>query len=473
MLGDGWNTDIAIIIAVILNLTLVSISVVLTIHVLLHKSDPKASLLWIALLWFAPLFGAAFYLSFGINRISRRAAKLAEAIDAEYIGVGDCAITPQKNGESKWLGVERLGDHVTSSMRLPGNTIDIIEGVAESHNAMTEAIAEAKKTIMLSTYIFRRNKLGLNLADALVRADRSGVDVKVLLDGVGNGFLRSRVYHRLKRGGVEVQRFSYSIWPWRMPYLNLRNHRKILIIDDKLGFTGSMNIGHVKNLETHFRIRGPVLTQMLKAFDTDWRMSGAEPLPQIFSTQIPESVGGGSARGVLSGPVHQQERLRWILLSAMGAATKRIRIVTPYFVPDRGLLSGLLLASLRGVKVEIILPRKSNYPFVDWASQWQIEDLFKVGCEFYYRKDVFDHSKLLTIDGRWSLIGSSNWDARSFRLNYEFDIECDDRDFAGRLDKIIDHRKAVSKRLSERDFQKQSLPIKLRNSLARLLLPYL
>ena len=433
MFGDWWHTDIGLAVAIAVNIALISVSVVLTIHILLHKSDPKASLMWIALVWFAPLFGAAFYLLFGINRISRRAQKL---IDHNIqIGNNTAPLVDDFDlADDPWIEFRRLGNHVTDSRRCRGNNVEIIEGISAVHLAMVSAIDGAEKTIVLATYIFRRDDLGLALANALVRADQRGVDVKVLLDGVGNGLWRSRIYRQLKAGGVDVHRFLHSVWPWRMPYLNLRNHRKILIIDGAIGFTGSLNIGRVSNLETHFKIGGPILNQMLTAFDFDWRLAGGSLLPKVFKGPFLKEVGKMEARAIPSGPIYPRERLRWILLGAMGAATKNIRIVTPYFIPDQGLLSGLIMAALRGVTVEVILPKNSNYGFADWAGRRQLQELLRAGCHIYLRDDVFDHSKLMTIDGHWALIGSSNWDARSLRLNFEFDFECEDVTFAIELE---------------------------------------
>lgn len=471
MFLEGWNPSIGLPIAIALNLIIISISIVLTIHILLHKSDPKASLLWIVLVWFAPIIGATFYLLFGINRITRRAKRLQSVKAAG----GHSQNRPHEVGtqEGPWNEFQVLGDKVTGLTRSLGNDIEILEGIERIHESMISAIESAQTTVILSTYIFRRNDLGKAVANALVQADQRGVDVKVLLDGVGNGFFRSRIYRQLRRGGVDVERFLHSFWPWRIPLLNLRNHRKILVVDGNLGFTGSMNLGRVKNLETHFQITGPVTSQFTGAFEQDWIFAGGEALPKSFHPIDQGNAGAILARGIESGPIYKKERLRWMILGALGAASKRIRIVTPYFIPDRGLLSGLVLAALKGVEVEIILPKKSNYPFADWASNKQIEDLLRAGCHIYHRPNLFDHSKLMTIDGKWALLGSSNWDARSLRLNFEFDLECENVAFVEKLDACIDARRTNCAKIDIKTLMQRSIFKKLRDSCARLLLPYL
>lgn len=471
MFGEWWNTDLGFVLTLLFQGLLIAVSIGLTIHILLNKSDPKASLMWIALVWFAPIFGAVFYLFFGINRITRRAQRImreSRAADGRSLLKDDFDFA-----DDPWTEFRRLGNHVTHSRRHRGNAIEIFEGIERIHNAMISAIERAETTVVLSTYIFRRDDLGIALTNALIKADQRGVDVKVLLDGVGNGFLRSKTYRQLKSGGVEVRRFLHSFWPWRMPLLNLRNHRKILVIDNHTAFTGSMNIGRVRNMETQIKIMGPVTRQFLQAFEYDWILAGGISLPEVFHKPYTKKVGTVVARGVLSGPIYRRERLRWILLGAVSSATKNIRIVTPYFIPDQGLSSGLILAALKGVKVEIILPKKSNYAFADWASHRQIKDLLRAGCQIYHRPDVFDHSKIMTIDGHWALIGSSNWDARSLRLNFEFDVECESQEFVAELDRLIDQRRAKSKAMIWQEFESRSLLVKLREASSRLLLPYL
>lgn len=471
MFGEWWHSDLGLALTLILQCLLVAISISLTIHILLNKSDPKASLMWIALVWFTPIFGAVFYLLFGINRITRRAQRLIHNGAPESDNV--IKQTDFDYADDAWIEFRRLGNHVTHSRRCRGNDVEILEGIETIHKAMIDAIKGADKTIVLSTYIFGRDDLGIALADALVSADQRGVDVKVLLDGVGNGFFRSKTFRQLRNGGVDVRRFLHSKWPWRMPLLNLRNHRKVLIIDDHTAFTGSMNIGRVRNLETHFKIEGGVTRQFMKAFEYDWVLAGGSKLPENFQGTFNKAVGTVAARGIASGPIYRRERLRWVILGALGAATKQIRVVTPYFIPDKGLLAGLVLAAFRGVQVDIILPKRSNYPFADWASYWQLKDLLRAGCNIYHRPDVFDHSKLMTVDGKWALIGSSNWDARSLRLNFEFDMECEDELFVAELDDVLMGRMQQSTLLNWDDFKNRTFFEKIRDASARLLLPYL
>lgn len=442
-----------------------AISLCLSVHILLKKTDHKASILWIALVWAIPFFGGLLYLLLGINRISRRASKL-----------GIVSSSPLRSDSYKAAShidpsFLELGINVSGNPPVPGNTVKIVRGNRQIQNLMIDLIDEAEKSVWLSSYIFRKDNLGLRVADALLKAQSRGVDVRVLLDGFGNSVYRAGIFRFLRKGGIKIQRFLFSIWPWRMPYLNLRNHRKILIIDRKMCLTGSSNIGDVNNQETHFHMEGPITSYFERQFEADWNLeksAKANPIPPSIDIK-----GNAALRLIESGPNHHSENLRWILMGALGMAKKRIRIVTPYFVPDRGLISSLILARLRGVDIEIIIPGKSNYFFVDWASRHQIKPLIEAGCSIYLRNDGFDHSKFVTIDGAWCLFGSSNWDARSIRLNFEMDVECFDKDVCAELDGIMDSILVDNEALSSFIYETRSIPIRLRDAFARLALPYL
>ncbi|MEP3655647.1 MAG: phospholipase D-like domain-containing protein [Litorimonas sp.] len=473
MFESWWNTEIGVLLTFGMQALFIAVSVSLTVHILLNKSDPKASLMWIALVWFAPVFGAVFYLLFGINRISRRAARLEESPQRSFSSSTEYEHPASDQEESLGLEFHRLGNFVTRSHRTLHNRIEILQGVTEIHDEMRRAIEAADTSIILSTFIFKNDTLGKEIAQTLVRAAQRGVDVKVLLDGVGRGPFSSRIRKRLENGGVDLQRFLHGFWPWRAPFLNLRNHRKILVIDGRTAFTGSLNIGRVKNLETHFKIHGPVTKQFTETFKKDWALACGKALPDDVLKKNFERSGNVIARGIRSGPAYENERLRWIILGALGCAKREIRVVTPYFIPDRGLLSGLTLAALKGVDVEIVLPKHSNFPFADWAAEHQLKGLIEAGCNIYRRSDLFDHSKLMTIDGKWALVGSSNWDARSLRLNFEFDLECEDSEFIANLNEVIAERRVNSSLVRLADLENSSMIKRLRDASARLLLPYL
>jgi cardiolipin synthase len=183
--------------------------------------------------------------------------------------------------------------------------------------------------------------------------------------------------------------------------------------------------------------------------------------------------GKGIVRGITDGPDEDFDKLRMVLLAALAAARSSIRIVTPYFIPDSEIVSGLRIAALRGVEVEIILPETSNLRMVKWASDAGLEELLQEGCRVFLTRPPFDHSKIMVVDRSWVLLGSANWDARSLALNFEFNMECYDFQLAAEVDKIIDEKKFLARGLSLEEIYKRHILIKLRNRFFRLFSPYL
>ncbi len=178
-------------------------------------------------------------------------------------------------------------------------------------------------------------------------------------------------------------------------------------------------------------------------------------------------------RGIADGPDEDFEKLRWTLLGALSIARRSVRIVTPYFLPDNAIISSLNLAAMRGVKVEILLPSINNLPVVHWASRSMWWQILEHGCRIWLTAPPFDHSKLMIVDGCWSLVGSANWDARSLRLNFEYNLECYDTSFASRIEAIIDEKRTGAREITMEDVDKRGLPVRLRDGVARLLSPYL
>jgi cardiolipin synthase len=270
--------------------------------------------------------------------------------------------------------------------------------------------------------------------------------------------------------------------PRLFQYANLRMHRKILVVDGQVGFTGGMNIraGHWLTRApahpvrcVHFRIDGPVVADMQRAFTDDWAFATGERLDGERWFAPVGRYGPVAARGVPDGPDADIDNILEILLGALSVATRRARIVTPYFLPDSEVLRALHVAALRGVDVEIVLPGRSNVPLMDWAMTPQLPELIEKGCRIYFASPPFDHSKLFVVDGNWSLIGSTNWDARSLRLNFEYNLECYDRGLAAAIDAIIDAKIAVSRPVVRDELLALPYAIRLRNGVARLFSPYL
>ncbi len=225
--------------------------------------------------------------------------------------------------------------------------------------------------------------------------------------------------------------------------------------------------------DLHFRVEGPVVGELQEAFANDWAFTTGEILDgEIWFSELKES-GDVIARVVPDGPDADFENARWTLLAALAEAQASVKIVTPYFLPDNALITALNLASLRGVRVDIILPAKNNLPFVHWASRAQWWQMLERGCRIWLTPPPFDHSKLMIVDGHWVLFGSANWDARSLRLNFELNVECYNREFALEMEKIVEGKISTAHEVTKAEVDARIFPAKLRDAIARLFSPYL
>ncbi len=448
-------------------------------HAILHRRDPRAALWWVGVSWFLPIVGPILYYFLGINRIERKAFRLRRRNPPPRLSspalllsrAGDPhTISPRMR---HLLPLARLADSVVGRPLLPGNNIEPLIGGEAAYPAMIRAIDEAKESIGLDIYIFNDDRAGRLFIDAMARAVARGVQVRVLVDDVGAGFFWSSVDRELNERKIPVAYFLPKFAPWRVAYMNMRNHRKILTVDGRIGFAGGMNIYENHFQDIHFRVEGPVVAQMQEAFREDWYFTTGEVLTGPAWFPELKEAGIVKARGISDGPDEDFEKCRWTILGALANAQESVRLVTPYFVPDAALISGLNVAALSGIQVDIVLPEKNDLVLVQWASQatrWQV---LERGCRVWLSPPPFDHSKLLLVDRAWTLFGSSNWDTRSLRLNFEFNIECYDEALANRLETLVDKKISQARRLTLAEVDARPLPQKLRDGFARLFAPHL
>lgn len=302
----------------------------------------------------------------------------------------------------------------------------------------------------------------------------------MIVDGIGSGYFSPAAWRHLHRLGVPAGLFMHSVLPWRMPFLNLRTHKKLLILDGQVAFTGGVNISDDNRVaegpdfpirDTHFKIEGPVVEHLTQAFIADWLFVSGEELEGEAWLPPLAPAGDVTARVVTSGPDADIEKIATVVLHAITLAKDSIRLTTPYFLPNDLIVSALCLAATRGVEVDVVIPRKSDHRFVDWATRGHIDPLLRSGVRVWIDEPPFDHSKATVIDGQWCFVGSANWDSRSFRLNFELNVEVYDADLARALEAFISEKRQT--RLTLADLDARSLPIRLRDAAVRLLLPYL
>jgi cardiolipin synthase len=459
-----------------------------TIHAVLRRRDSRAVIAWVGLVWLAPLAGSVAYACLGVNRIYRKAASLN--IRAAWTHQREIRLTRDEIEQRDGLvaeypnlrGLVALGRQLSGRPVSPGNEVEVLVDGDQAYPAMLAAIESAEKSITLLTYIFDSDRIGEQFLERLVSAHRRGVAVRVLIDDVGARYSRPTMLRRLSEQHVPVASFLPTRTPRLFKFANLRNHRKILVVDGKRGFTGGTNIreGHCLKLKpaypvqcVHFQIHGPVVASMQEVFAFDWAFASGESLSGDTWFPPLQRVGGVWARGISDGPDEDFELISDTMLGGLAAATESVRIVSPYFLPDAPLIRMLNVTAMRGVDVKIVMPAVSNIAIVQWAAMAQLWQLLEKNCRIYLSPPPFDHTKLMVVDDIWSLIGSSNWDPRSLRLNFEFNVECYDRQLGSQLRELIEGKIRLSHELTMAEIQSRPLLIQLRDGLARLLTPYL
>jgi cardiolipin synthase len=391
---------------------------------------------------------------------------------------------PQHEGAEHLKMLARTVSRVVAQPLTAGNKIEPLVNGDAAFPAMLAVIEAAKKSVALGTYIFDNDASGRQFVAALARAVARGIAVRVLIDAAGTRYSWPPITYRLRHNKIPFAKFlpASVFTPWRVATINLRNHRKSLIVDGTIAFTGGMNIRHGNVIadkprspvqDLHFRVEGPVVAQLQEAFANDWAFATRETLDgEIWFPELKES-GSVIARAIPDGPDGDFDKARWTLLAAVGEAQTSVQILTPYFLPDNALVTALNLASLRGVRVDIILPAKNNLPFVHWASRAMWWQVLERGCHIWLTPPPFDHSKLMIVDGHWVSFGSANWDARSLRLNFELNVECYGRDFAQEMEKVVAEKLRGAHEVTQAEVDKRSLPVKLLDAIARLFSPFL
>ncbi|MBW8283008.1 MAG: cardiolipin synthase [Rhizobium sp.] len=422
------------------------------IHAAMTKREVRSAIGWVGVIVLSPLLGALIYAVAGVNRIRRKSLISRRALHLDelwrtlsHYGVSRDEVETRFG--SRMAGLKTLGDRVAKHALSSGNRIDMLSSGDETYAAFCAAIDAAERSIILETYIFDRDTAGLRVADRLIAAHKRGVSVRVLIDAVGARYSVPSIPGYLAEGGVTVAAFNGKVVAGlRLPYANLRTHRKILVVDGAVAFLGGMNIraafeGDEAARDTHFRLTGPAVADIFAVAAEDWHFETGEILNGEVWNVAPFTAEPGTpsfVRTVVSGPDTNLETNHKMMMGAFSVAEKSIRIMSPYFLPDNILLGALATAARRGVTVDIVIPARNNLAIVSHAMAAQFDQILKDGSRIFRAQGPFDHSKLMTVDGEWVFVGSSNLDSRSLRLNFEIDIEVFDAAFAATIDARID-----------------------------------
>jgi cardiolipin synthase len=463
-------------------------SVLSTIHIAMTKQDVKSAIGWVAVVIFSPLLGATFYLFAGINRIRQKRLSAQREMAKHELAVMERLVARDLTdyADPHLDALRKLGNNVCENELLNGNRVEILDSGDETYPAMLEAIASARQCVVLQSYIFDHDAIGVKIAQALIDANNRGVQVRVLIDAVGAKYSSPPITRLLKDSGIAVARFLPTAIGIRLVYANLRSHRKLLVVDGSLALAGGMNIrsgfmtafaGDNRANDTHFKVTGPIARQLMNSFAHDWEFTTRESLPTAPWFEYPPQALSGDdvtpARVVPSGPDRTMGSNQSMILGALSVARHHVRIQSPYFLPDMVLMAALVTAARRGVTVDVLIPGHNNLKLVGAAMEAQLELLIKDGVRVWRTSGAFDHSKLLTIDHQWSYVGSSNIDPRSLRLNFELDLEVYSRALANHLSQRIDSKIAHGKLVTLAELQAVPFLVRLRNRLIWLVSPYL
>lgn len=457
------------------------------IHAAMTKNDVRAAIGWVGIILMSPILGPLLYLVAGINRIRQTHISVLRNKTLKDYAHNTTPVLADVGTISgaQFQSLRVLGDRISHFPLRDGNNIQILSGGDETYPAMIAAINQAQKSVALQTYIFDDDPEGRKVADALTQAHKRGVHVRVLIDAIGSKYSHPPIIRLLRKHGVPAALFMTNpLGVLRMPYANLRSHRKILVVDGRVAFTGGMNIrgdfvkaqaGENLANDTHFQVEGPVVLQLISVFASDWLFTTGEELP--FATWCSDAWAAPlphvPARCIRSGPDRYMACTHQLLLGAFAVAQSHIRIQSPYFLPDQVLLGALNTAARRGLQVDIVIPGQNNLRLVNYAMTAQLDQVIASGCRVWRAKGNFNHSKLITIDGTWSYIGSSNMDPRSLRLNFELDMEIYSPNTAQDIQKLIDTEIENADMVTRHSLKAIPFRKRLRNRIIWLASPYL
>jgi cardiolipin synthase len=461
--------------------------------VLARRKEPSSTIAWILTLVFLPALGAMLFLAFGRDRVrwpARRKRDLDALVRAQVAAsrdetgdTGRRAALALDGATSLEQALFRVGAHLTHLRPSTGNRVDVLTDGNATFDAIGAAIDSARHHVHAQYYLIRNDATGAWFRDRLVAAARRGVTVRLLLDGYGCFALGPRWRRPLRKAGVHVADFL----PMRSVLLqpvNLRNHRKIVVVDGTVAFTGGFNVGdeyrgQMKGLggwrDVHLRIEGPATAELQRVFFQDWAFASSERIdPQAyFPPRESPPVGNATIAVVPSGPDTRNEAIHRMFFGAIVGAEHEVLVTTPYFVPTESLLVAMELAAMRGVDVELLLPGRSNHRVTYHAGRSFYEPLLDAGVGLLEYAPGIVHAKTLVVDRHVALVGSANMDLRSFRLNFEVHTLVHDEGTAARLREAFASYRVDSTRVEAERWAARPWTLRVKEGASRLVSPLL
>jgi cardiolipin synthase len=427
----SWLHELIVQITVLISVA----SVVVTIPwILMTKKESTSALAWCLLVFFLPTVGALLFVLFGYQHVARPLKRkrrhmrefLKEQPDAPPSAEPELKPTPQ--AESSWEGMARLAQRFGAFPLHSGHHLELYYDGHSAFRAMSAAMEEARHHIHMLTFILQPDATGERLLELLARKARAGVEVRLLYDAMGSYRLHRRTLEPLRAAGAQCSVFLPLNPLRRRLQVNMRNHRKILVVDGRTAFTGGLNVGdeylglvHRFGFwrDTHLQVRGPAVAGLQRVFIEDWDFAAEENLKEAAYFPEPATNGPYPVQVIHSGPDQELKRIREVYFAAILRARQRLWIASPYVVPDAGLRDALCLAGYQGVDVRILCQYHPDkwIPLLAGRSYW--DEVLQAGVKVYQYTRGMMHAKVMLVDGQWASVGTANLDNRSLHLNFE------------------------------------------------------
>lgn len=454
------------------------LSISLVLIVLSGRKEARATFSWVIIIIFFPYIGALLYLIFGNPRLKK-------LVDVKLKSRRNVSVKKyfDKMPEYKNSKLANLVETVISLKPQLCYDLELLPSATDKYSKLSKDILNAKDYILIEYYVFRQDETGDFFLKLLEYKASQGVKVFFLYDGMGAiGITLKNYLKNFKKNGGKCAAFLSPLNYKSILRMNFRNHRKIVVVDGRVSYTGGINIGNeyigdligsTKWVDTHIRFSGDAVYAVEEIFAEDWYFATGEDITDLVHKKHAKVGGDVNIHVIPSGPDQSSPLIYDTIFSTLCAAEKEIDIITPYLVPDQPIIQALKNASKRGVRVRILLPGKNNHRFVAAAGRSYYEELVEAGVEIYETKNVMLHAKIVMIDGFWTTLGSANMDARSFRINFEMNAVIYSKNFASDTTNLINSYFEISKRIELQALQNKKFSHRIFEGICRTLSPVL
>ncbi len=488
----GEELDTAAFTSIVVSTTLILNIFLAAIIIFLERKDPSSTWAWILVLFFLPVVGFLLYLLLGrqlrkkhlFRWEGRKKIGIDKLIDYQLEAIRDGTFEYRLHDAAQYEDLIYMNLITNHAVLTQDNDITIFNDGKDKFKRLIKDIESAKHHIHIQYYIFKLDNLGTRILQSLIKKAKQGVQVRLLYDEMGSRGVHKRHFKELIESGGEVEVFFPSVLPLINPRMNYRNHRKLVIIDGRVGYIGGFNVGDeylgLKKRfgywrDTHLRLEGSSVHPMQTRFLLDWNQASSTKDIEYSDHYFPTIARKGevSIQIVSSGPDSEWEQIKNGYLKLIGMAKKYIYIQTPYFIPDDSFMDAVRIACLSGIDVRIMIPNKPDHMFVYWATYSYVGQLIKAGAKIYIYENGFLHTKMIVIDDEASTVGTANIDFRSFKLNFEVNAFIYHRDTSHQLAELFEEDMLLSTELTPELYASRSRIIKMKESISRLLSPIL